>query len=355
MTCFHPQTLWLRTKRPINFNNLREQDQKYWNKATFKPKGFPYQEYYPIEVPCGKCLGCRLDHADMWATRITLEARNWAHNWFITLTYNEPNLPKNKELCKRDVQNFLKRLRWQEKGERDWVNPKNKKLENPIRYFYCGEYGPKNGRPHYHMALFNLGLQFSDLKFYKQNKWGDNLYQCPKLQKLWGKGFVVVGMLTQKSANYIARYVQKKAGIASKPRIYEYDNQKCTRKIKKYKQKQPEFVNMSTSVGLGAKWWEDNKEFLKRYQHIIIKTDEKIKLKPLPRYFKKLWAKEDWEGYEFAKYENIKKGIERKKEILSTENWENIKSDIDAWKKHLEKEENLLKSKAKILRRDNFI
>ena len=156
--------MYLRRDRPIDFNNLREEDQKYYNKGVFNPR----KDYYKVCIPCGRCIGCRLDHANDWATRCALEAKNWKHNIFVTLTYNNEtdengnlkHLPLTKDkkvtLKKKDIQDFMKRLRWHMKGEMQWENPKNGKTENPIRYFACGEYGPTRGRPHYHMAIFNL-------------------------------------------------------------------------------------------------------------------------------------------------------------------------------------------------------
>ena len=39
-----------------------------------------------MEVACGQCLGCRLDHSRMWAIRIVHEAMLYDENSFITLT-----------------------------------------------------------------------------------------------------------------------------------------------------------------------------------------------------------------------------------------------------------------------------
>lgn len=80
-----------------------------------------------VMIPCGKCEGCLIDKSNSWSTRCMLEAKNWPKNCFITLTYNNKNLPKNRTLVKKDLQNFWKRLR--------------KTQEGPIRYLACGEYG----------------------------------------------------------------------------------------------------------------------------------------------------------------------------------------------------------------------
>ena len=62
---------------------------------------------------------------------------------FVTLTYDEAHIPANHQLCKRDAQLFIKRLRYY-LGKRR------------IRYYLCGEYGERFGRPHYHAILFNV-------------------------------------------------------------------------------------------------------------------------------------------------------------------------------------------------------
>ena len=257
-------------------------------------------------------------------------------------------------LKKKDLQDFMKRLRYYEKGNQYWENPKNKKLEQPIRYFACGEYGPTNGRPHYHMALFNY--MPTDIKPYKKNHNGDMLYMLPTLQKIWGKGFVIIGHLTPESASYIARYVQKKAGIAPKTRHYKYNDITQTKTIRKRKNsKQEEFIIMSTGVGLGRQYWEENKEFIKKYQYINIRINGKVKQKSIPRYFKKLWIKEDWEDYELKRYENIKKAIEKRAEILKNETWDISFNDETRWILHLKKQESILKAKAIALKRNNII
>ena len=98
-----------------------------------------------IELPCGMCIGCRQERADGWRLRIMHEATQWPENCFVTLTYGRDCVPANGSLEHRDFQLFLKRVR--------------KSLAVPVRYFMCGEYGPKNGRPHYHACLFNVSFR----------------------------------------------------------------------------------------------------------------------------------------------------------------------------------------------------
>ena len=87
----------------------------------------------PVTVPCGQCIGCRLERSRQWAIRCTHEASLWEKNCFITLTYNDENLPKDGSLDVTHFQKFMKRLR--------------KKHGAGIRFYHCGEYGDKFGFP----------------------------------------------------------------------------------------------------------------------------------------------------------------------------------------------------------------
>lgn len=149
---------------------------------------------YWIKVACGKCFECLQKRSQEWAYRISLESSLYEHNCMITLTYSEANLPKASHLSKRDLQLFIKRLR-------KHLEPKK------IRYFACGEYGSKNGRPHFHIILFNEDF---DDKFWfcKDNKKTD-LFRSPTLEKLWDKGFSSIGEVNFDSAKYCAIYMQK--------------------------------------------------------------------------------------------------------------------------------------------------
>lgn len=324
-----------------------------------------------IEVPCGHCLGCRLDHADMWATRITMEAKTWKKCCFVTLTYNNPNLPMKygkPTLCKKDLQDFLKRLRYYHQGIEKWINPKTGEYENPIRYYACGEYGPKGGRPHYHLAIFNWKPE--DLKLYKLNKHGDPNFKSKSLQKIWNKGFCVIEELNQQTASYIARYVQKKAGIKAQKREYTgkitkewkiderngkpFEHYHKEQKIKKGLREE-EFQTMSRAVGIGRKYWEENKEKIKRNNGIIIKIKDKVKIKPIPKYFKKLWEDENYQEYYRWKYERTKEGIKRRLEIINQIKLQNNPQKEDILTFYLETQEKILEQKAQALKRNEFI
>ena len=47
-----------------------------------------------IRIPCRSCVECVLGYSNQWATRVAAEASCHSENCFITLTYNDENLPK---------------------------------------------------------------------------------------------------------------------------------------------------------------------------------------------------------------------------------------------------------------------
>lgn len=142
------------------------------------------------EYPCGKCMACRRARTREWANRITHEITYWDDAVFITLTYDNDHY-KN-ELCKRDVQLFIKRLRKS-------IEPRK------IKYYGCGEYGEKFGRPHYHIIIFGLSIKDDCFKLIRSGK-SKNYYACES----WDYGYIDIGNVTYKSAAYVAGYVQKK-------------------------------------------------------------------------------------------------------------------------------------------------
>src|SRR6266568_2403959 len=95
----------------------------------------------PLNLSCGKCLGCRLKKRDQWTIRQMHEASFHADNMFLTTTYAPAFLPPYGSLRMADVSAFLKRLRFQ-------IAPIR------IRFFVKGEYGPTDWRAHYHFSVF---------------------------------------------------------------------------------------------------------------------------------------------------------------------------------------------------------
>ena len=91
-------------------------------------------EYFCI--PCGRCIGCRIDKARDWSVRIMCEASTCERSsWFLTLTYDNDHMD-SFSLNKKHFQDFIKDLR----------NYLSYKFNYSVRYFGCGEYGDTSGR-----------------------------------------------------------------------------------------------------------------------------------------------------------------------------------------------------------------
>lgn len=131
-----------------------------------------------MHVPCGRCEACRVERSAEWAVRIVHEAACHDRNVFATLTFSEEHVPKDGQLRKSDLQLFFKRLR--------------KGLSVPIKYYACGEYGERFGRPHYHALIFGIGPE-----------------DQPAIERAWHRGIVDVGCVEYRSARYVANYIQK--------------------------------------------------------------------------------------------------------------------------------------------------
>lgn len=209
----------------------------------------------PVEIPCGRCVGCRLDFARQWSTRCVLEMAYHSYNYFVTLTYNESCCPR--WLVKRDLQLFIKRLR-QELGYQD---------NERIRYFACGEYGTENKRPHYHLILFcdkPLVLSFR----------GPNRFLSSTISKCWTFGFHEVSFAEPGTCAYVAGYVNKKALVDPNEFL------------------EPPFLLMSRRPGIAYQYFADHPdmlESLKVYGHF----GDKASFNGIPRYFKNKFG-EDW-------------------------------------------------------------
>lgn len=279
-----------------------------------------------IEIPCGKCLGCRLDYSRQWADRCMLEAQYHEQNYFVTLTYDDLHVPHSSyiddrtgEICesltlvKPDLQKFFKRLR---------------KAKGQFRYYACGEYGGHTMRPHYHAIIF--GLNLDDLTLYKTSG-GMNYYNSETLSKVWKNGFVVVSGVTWATCAYVARYVVKKAKQHDK-QVYEKFH------IEK------EFNLMSRRPGIGSKYFEEHDMYA--YDYINISTpDGGKKIKP-NRYFDNKLAVVDEEAYKALKAKKIEAA--KNKTLLKLSQTDNDYLSM------LKVEEVVKSAKVKTLQRNRF-
>lgn len=231
----------------------------------------------PVDIPCGQCIGCRLERSRQWAMRCTHEAQLHEKSCFITLTYAPEHVPRDGSLNKRHFQLFIKRLRKTLKGRK-------------IRYFHCGEYGETLGRPHYHACIFNYDPE--DKILFRESH-GTRLYLSESLTRIWGQGFVTVGDVTFESAAYVARYVTKKI---TGPKAEAH-----------YQGREPEYVTMSRRPGIGKPWFEKYQKDVYPKDFVTVR-EKKVKA---PKYYDKLYEHVDPIGFAEIKTKRLVKSKER--------------------------------------------
>jgi hypothetical protein len=278
MQCTKPITAWY---GPTNSNGKRG--------LVFKKPATSANRLGDLQVPCRRCMDCRLEYSRQWAVRCIHEAQLHDENCFITLTYDNSNLPDNGTLVKKDLQNFYKRLR-------------KKLAPKKIRHYSCGEYGDESNRPHYHAVIF--GHTFTDGVIARKSSTGD-LYYSDELIKIWGKGLATYGNVTFESAAYVARYATKKInGDLAEEHYKRVDPE--TGEIVRL---DPEFATMSLKPGIADEWF-------KRFKTDCFPSDEVIvrgkKSKP-PKFYDIKLEKEDPDLYKKIKDSRVEKARKKGK------------------------------------------
>lgn len=159
-----------------------------------------------------------------WHKRLQEEERYSITAFFITLTYDDKHekwghndaqvvyttdqaikcddfASMTPQLQKKDVQDFLKRLRirvdtlYQQEGE----SVLNRTARPKIKYFICGEYGTDTFRPHYHGIFFNLPYNM------------ETLHNEQRLLKLvrdtWQNGMIKIDKVNTERLQYVTKYM----------------------------------------------------------------------------------------------------------------------------------------------------
>lgn len=268
-----------------------------------------------IIVPCNKCLACKMRKSAEWAARAAQEAEYYpeGERWFITLTYDENNLPRYYKslggiisggnpiggvptLNHKDVQDFLKRMRDAEhKAAR-----KESREERKLKFLMSGEYGDQAGRPHYHLITF--GLAIPDLKPTRSDR-GVMHYQSEWLQNKWGHGIVDIEEYSLTNAQYVAQYTVKKA--------YGYQAQA------KYKELGIRAPYLVVSNGFSERWVEKHKdEILTGKGESYLPTKHGTRIAPPSAYAqRKVRRMRTAEEIEQRKNESIERQISRLEHI----------------------------------------
>lgn len=264
------------------------------------------EAYEKLELPCGQCAGCRLEKARTWATRMMHEAA-WheefkgRYSTFITLTYDEENIPMYGTLVKNHYQDFMKRFR--------------RKIEpHKISHYGVGEYGatcpdhelencPICGpiqRPHYHAIIF--GWSFPDKQILGTRD-GQFVYESETLKKAWKLGSHEIGNATFESCSYVARYIMKKQTGTQAEDHY----QKHIIELDELVDIEPEFALMSRNPAIGKRWYEE-------YWPDVYPSDEV----PIPGRYHYAKPPRYYDGmYQYADPDDFKKIKNQRREAMA--------------------------------------
>ncbi len=222
-----------------------------------------------MTVPCGRCIGCRLELSRQWAVRCMHESSLYEDNCFITLTYADAFLPPGGSLRKSDFQKFMKRLR-------------KRFCDVKIRYYHCGEYGENTFRPHYHALLF--GMDFAD-KVLWSTRGEHSVFRSVLLESVWPFGQSEIGSLTFESAAYVARYITKKIVGDSAEEHYRVVDEATGEIVDRV----PEYSTMSLRPGIGHGWYQKFKSDVYPSDEVIVAGRSTLP----PKYYDSLLYKED--------------------------------------------------------------
>lgn len=222
-------------------------------------------------VPCGSCVLCLKKRVNQWSFRLYEEMKVSKNPVFLTLTYDDENLPVNtfdswyidyetgeidewqttkSYLKKTDFQKFMKRLR-KAVPKTKVVKDGKTRYHSNIKYYACGEYGNNNGRAHYHAIVFNLPKDYTT--------------DYRKIESIWALGRVHIGTVTMGSIKYVCKYINKRIDKKN-------TNRPC------------EFSVMSKNLGIA--WLDDKiKSYYKRNLGYLSlqQSGEKV---AIPRYYK---------------------------------------------------------------------
>lgn len=205
-----------------------------------------------IYVNCGKCIPCRINNKEQWKIRMLHEMSYYDSGLFVTLTYDDDNVPINSYglmvLSKDHIRNFIKRLRI--KLDRNY--------DIKIKHYTVGEYGYTNGRPHYHSILMGLNYSYKEVikDTWNYCRWEVHEDKC-------------IGSVTSASIGYVADYQTKRLDVSYKEYNELYDVPEEFRLI---------------SNGIGKRYCLDNADELRKNLCIKYRGKEI----PLPRYYMNL-------------------------------------------------------------------
>lgn len=115
MTCFHPlrgaytNGITASGKKQVKVFPTASTGNKYVYQNRAKPTVFECSDHAfdvgtwkkldTFLIPCGQCVGCRLDYSRRWATRLMLELECHTSAFFLTLTYDDDHIIRGEKLA----------------------------------------------------------------------------------------------------------------------------------------------------------------------------------------------------------------------------------------------------------------
>ena len=225
-------------------------------------------------VPCGKCIYCLNSRRNDWSFRLWQEQKHAKSSWFITLTYDDNNVPLSdyhvQTLKKEDLQKWIKRIR---KRNHTYLEKNNYDIQQwQLRYYAVGEYGTRTERPHYHIILFNL---HKDVLGKALNSWKD--------------GFCQIGPVNSASIRYTTKYVINKSAE---------DTSHISKDVR-----DPGFAIMSRRPAIGHQYLKTI-EYHRGNWQLHVKNENGV-IQPLPRYYKDKFFSKDEIKYLTDEYKEI--------------------------------------------------
>lgn len=156
-----------------------------------------------IPLPCGYCIGCRIDKRSLWEKRLTSEFV--AHpSAFVTFTYNDYALtvPSGASRPSINKAQFSQSVHIFRHSIKDKPLPPN--CSYSFKIYAVHEYGENTLRPHVHALIF--GLDWLD---------GKNL-----IKAMWPYGFVDVGPIMRGGIRYVLKYMDKMLSPSFRDDLY---------------------------------------------------------------------------------------------------------------------------------------
>lgn len=221
--------------------------------------GYNQTDSDPLSLPCGKCIGCRMQQAQCWALRNHLELQQHNSATFATFTYDEENKPPT--LSRTDLAKAVKRIR--SRYERNPLWKSRLHTNHTLRWFGCGEYGTNTNRPHYHAIIYGL----------------DSAIHGQLIQDAWGLGHTRLHEVNTATINYVAGYTSKKITDRANNQRERVDPN--TGEVYHW---QPPFLQMSKNPGIGA----HAKTHINSWRSHAVMNG---RIMSVPRYLHEAWKK----------------------------------------------------------------